>query len=194
MVIFASDEVAACGSCGKRVCASHSGACVADGLRHCVDHLEPLQDASGSYGCPEHRGQCHVDGQAFSLAGVSECPVCGRGACARHRARCAYCGRLICTADVRPGARRCVTCAQLVSVREPPPAVVAAARAATGGELKSAASWRTASDRTHTVVEMGLGLTRKVVFTVRHGESVPDTTVKRSLLGPERRNPTRHSR
>jgi hypothetical protein len=196
--IFASDEVGACASCGKIVCAGHSGECVEDGLRHCVTHLEPLHDANGSYGCAAHRKQCHVDGQAFSLTGVSECPICGKDACARHRAACGYCGRHVCTADLPelagPGrlelarqARRCSTCAQLAAIADPPDEVVTAARAVTRGEPKSSRAWRMARDRSHLVVELDLGLTRKTVFTVRHGDSVPDGVVKHSLLGSKRR-------
>ena len=185
--IFASDEVGACASCGKLVCAGHSAECVEDRRRHCVTHLELLQDSMSSYGCPEHRKHCHEDGQAFSLAGVSECPICGKGACARHRATCAYCGRHVCTADLSREARRCVTCAQLAAVSDLPDEVVTAALAATGGEPKSSRSWRMARDRSHLVVEVDLGLRRKAVFTVRHGETVPDSVVKHSLLGSKRR-------
>jgi len=185
--MFASDEVAACASCGKLVCAGHSAECVADKLRHCVTHLEPLVDANGSYGCAEHRKQCHVDGRAFSLEGVSECPICGEGACAAHRAACAYCGRRVCTTDLSRESRRCATCAQLAAVNDPPDAVVTAARAATGGEPKASRSWRMARDRSHLVVEVDLGLRRKAVFTVRHGDTVPDSVVKHSLLGSKRR-------
>jgi len=184
---FASDEVAACASCGKLVCAGHSAECVADKLRHCVTHLEPLVDANGSYGCAEHRKQCHVDGRAFSLKGVSECPICGEGACAAHRAACAYCGRRVCTTDLSRESRRCATCAELAAVQDPPAAVVTAALAATGGEPKASRSWRMARDRSHLVVEVDLGLRRKAVFTVRHGDTVPDSVVNHSLLGSKRR-------
>jgi len=44
-----------------------------------------------------------------------------------------------------------------------------------------------ARDRSHLVVELDLGLTRKAVFTLRHGESAPDSVVKHSLLGSKRR-------
>jgi len=53
--LFASDEVGACASCGKVVCAGHSAECVADGLRHCTTHLEPLVDVDGAYACEAHR-------------------------------------------------------------------------------------------------------------------------------------------
>src|SRR3989442_5787544 len=79
-VLFASDEVGSCASCGKLVCAGHSAECVADRERHCLTHLQPLVDGPGSYGCPEHRRQCHVDGRAYSPDGVMECPICGKGA------------------------------------------------------------------------------------------------------------------
>ena len=185
--IFASDEVGACASCGKLVCAGHSAECVADKLRHCVAHLEPLVDANGSYGCAEHRKHCYVDGRAFSRKGVSECPICGEDACAGHRAACAYCGRRVCITDLSPATRRCATCAQLAAVSDPPDAVVTAALAATGGETKPSRGWRMARDRSHLVVEVDLGLRRKAVFTVRHGTTVPDSVVKHSLLGSKRR-------
>ena len=155
-------------------------------------------DANGSYGCADHRKQCHVDSQTFSLTGVSECPICGKDACARHGAACGYCGRHVCTADLPElagprrlemarQARRCSTCAQLVAIADPPDEVVTAARAVTRGEPKSSRAWRMARDRSHLVVELDLGLTRKTVFTVRHGDTVPDSVLKHSLLGSKRR-------
>ncbi|HXL35320.1 MAG TPA: hypothetical protein VN953_10380 [Gemmatimonadales bacterium] len=186
-VLFASDEVGACASCGRLVCAGHSGPCVEDGLRHCVSHLEPLQDATGAYGCAEHRKACHVDALSFSLAGAKECPVCGKDACAQHRVACGYCGRRVCTADLGQQSRRCATCAQLAAIADPPAEAVTAARAVTGGGPKASRAWRMARDRSHLVVEVDLGLRRKAVFTLRHGETVPDGVVKHSLLGSKRR-------
>jgi hypothetical protein len=185
--LLASDEVAACASCGQLVCAGHSAECVEDKQRHCVTHLEPLVDAAGSYGCTEHRKTCHVDGRAFSPAGVAECPICGKGACSAHRAACGYCGRHVCIADLSREARRCVTCAQLAAVTDPPEEVVTAALAATGGEPKASRRWRIARDRSHLVVEVDLGLRRKAVVTMRHGDKVPDSVVRHSLLGSTRR-------
>jgi hypothetical protein len=187
MALFASDEVGTCASCGKLVCAGHSAECVEDKLRHCVTHLEPLLDATGAYACPEHRKECHVHGQAFSLRAVKECPVCGKDACARHRAACGHCGRHVCTADLAQQSRRCATCAQLAAITDPPDEVVTAALAATGGAPRSARSWRMARDQTHLVVELDLGLTRKTVFAVRHGGTVPDSIVRHSALGSRRR-------
>jgi hypothetical protein len=45
-----------------------------------------------------------------------------------------------------------------------------------------------ARDRSHIVLELDLGLTRKTVFTVRHGSTVPESVVKHSLLGSKRRS------
>lgn len=53
--LLASDEVAPCASCGKVICTGHSAECVADGLRHCLTHLELLVDVEGSYVCEAHR-------------------------------------------------------------------------------------------------------------------------------------------
>ncbi|PYO98905.1 MAG: hypothetical protein DMD61_08795 [Gemmatimonadetes bacterium] len=187
--IFASDEVGACASCGKLVCADHAALCIEDGLRHCVTHLEPLHDATGSYACAAHRKQCHMDGHAFSLKGAKDCPVCGKGACTEHRVPCAYCGRHVCTADLSRESRRCATCTRLEAIATPelPAEVVTAARSVTRGAPKPSRAWRMARDRSHLVVEVDLGLRRRAVFTVRHGESVPDSVVKHSLLGSKQR-------
>jgi hypothetical protein len=190
--LFASDEVGACGSCGKHVCADHSAECVADHQRHCVAHLAPLADVNGAYGCAAHRKVCHVDDQQFSLTGVSECPVCGKDACAGHRAACGYCGRLVCTADLGQveaagRTRRCSTCAHLAADGEVSDAVISAARAAAGGERKGSRAWRSARDRTHSVVEFDSGFRRKTVVAVRHGDLVAESVVRHSLLGAKRR-------
>ena len=187
VAVFASDEVAPCASCGRLVCSDHSAQCVEDGLRHCVSHLEPLGDAAGSYGCAAHRKECHVDRLAFSPRGVQQCPVCGKDACARHRAACAHCGRQVCTADLSRDARRCVTCTQLAGAAELPAEVVSAARTVTGGQRKPSRAWRVARDQSHIVVEVDLGFRRKAVLTVRHGDDVPDSVVKHSLLGSKGR-------
>jgi hypothetical protein len=181
------DEVVPCVTCGKLACSLHGAECLEDKRRHCNTHLRPLLDTSGAYGCATHRKECHVDGQAYSLAGAERCPVCGKDACARHRAVCAHCGRHVCTADLGGEPRRCSTCAQLVAVAEPPAEVVRAARAATGGGPRSARAWRMARDETHVVVELDLGWSRKAVFTLRPGEAVPESVVRHSLVGSKRR-------
>jgi hypothetical protein len=72
-------------------------------------------------------------------------------------------------------------------VSDPPDEAVTAALAATGGGSKTSRRWRMARDRSHLVVEVDLGLRRKAVVTVRHGDTVPDSIVKHSLLGSQRR-------
>jgi hypothetical protein len=186
-IVFASDEVEPCASCGRHVCANHSAECVVDGLRHCTVHLAPMMDANGSYACEKHCKHCHVDGKAFSLTGVSVCPVCGEDACVQHRGACAYCGRLVCTTDLGKlettgGRRRCATCANLAA-GDVPAGVVAAAVAAAGGDRKASRAVRVARDHSHSVVELDLGLSRKTVVAVRHGDLVADSVVKHSLLG-----------
>jgi hypothetical protein len=185
--IYASDELAPCVTCGKVSCSLHAAECLADKRRHCNTHLRPLLDTSGAYGCATHRKECHVDGQAYSLAGAAQCPVCGKDACARHRAVCDHCGREVCTADLTEEPRRCSTCAQLAAVTDPPAEVVRAARAAGGGGPGAKRAWRMARDHTHVVVELDLGWSRRAVFTLRHGDAVPESVVRHSLVGSKRR-------
>src|SRR3989449_4528367 len=52
----------------------------------------------------------------FASDEVEQCPVCGKDACAQHRAACGYCGRHVCTADLQQPSRRCATCAQLATI------------------------------------------------------------------------------
>ena len=186
------DEVTQCASCDKAVCTAHQAVCVVDGQVHCSRHLRRT-DQSRRLVCGRHRAACaHEPAAMFASDEVTVCPICGKDACARHWAACGYCGRQVCTADLgqlEPArqARRCATCAQLTAVSDPPPAVVAAARTASGGESKASRTWRMARDRSHLVVELDLGLTRKTVFTLRHGDTVPDSIVKHSVLGSKRR-------
>jgi hypothetical protein len=78
----------------------------------------------------------------------------------------------------RRKASRLVPCA----ARTPAPGI---APRATGSGPKSSRPWRMARDHSHVVVELDLGL--KTVFTLRHGETVPDSVVKHALLGSEQR-------
>lgn len=124
----------------------------------------------------------------FASDEVEQCPVCGKDACAQHRVACGYCGRHVCTGDLERASRRCGTCAHLAVVAEPPEQVMTAARAVTGaGGPKSSRAWRMARDRSHLVVELDLGFRRKAVFTMRHGDKLPDSVVRHSLLGSKRR-------
>jgi hypothetical protein len=182
------DEVTECASCGKSVCSAHQAVCVVDGQVHCSQHLRRT-DTSRRLVCARHRAGCVEETMTlFASDEVEPCPVCGKDACARHRAACGYCGRQVCTADLQPQSRRCATCAQLAAIAEPPEAVITAARAVIGGGVpKASRAWRVARDRSHLVMELDLGLRRKVVFTLRHGDSVPDSVVNHSLLGSKRR-------
>jgi len=182
------DEVAECASCGKSVCTAHQAVCAVDGQVHCSRHLRRT-DKSRRLVCARHRAGCAEEAMAFFASDeVEECPVCGKGACAEHRAACGHCGRQVCTADLAQQSRRCATCAQLVAIADPPEEVVTAARAVTGGALpKASRAWRMARDRSHLVVEVDLGLKRKAVFTLRHGTTAPESVVKHSLLGSKRR-------
>ncbi len=178
------DEVAQCASCGKTVCTAHQAACAVDGQVHCSLHLRRTA-TSRRLVCGRHRATC-AEEQAvlFAADEVEVCPVCGKSVCASHRATCTYCGRRVCTADLRRQGRRCATCSQLAAATDPPESIIAAALAATGRRSApgSERRWRMARDRSHLVVELDLGWKQKAVFTVRHGESAPDTVVKHSLL------------
>ncbi len=192
--LLASDEVEPCTSCGKHVCASHSADCVTDGQRHCTVHLVQLADADGAYACEEHRKLCHVDNQAFTPAGVSACPVCGQDACTAHQAACGYCGRIVCTADLGKAEagrlRRCSTCARLAVDGDAPAELISAAFRAAGEQRKGSRPRRSriARDHSHSVVELDLGLSRKTVVVLRHGDLVKESVVRHSLLGSKRRS------
>jgi hypothetical protein len=80
-----------------------------------------------------------------------------------------------------------LTCGQLASTSEPPDSVVAASVAANGGEPLKGGDWRVARDAGHLIAEVALGWSRKLVFSVRHGETTPDTVVRHSVLGSSRK-------
>jgi hypothetical protein len=184
------DEVTQCATCEKPVCSTHQAVCAIDGQVHCSKHLRHT-DASRRPVCAEHRAACAYDeAEVFAADEVEECPICGKGACAGHRAACGYCGRHVCTRDLRSvdmQPRRCVTCEQLARVSTPPDAVLSAALKITNGHPKSSRRWRMARDRSHLVLELDQGLTRKTVFTLRHGSDAPDSVVKHSLMGSKQR-------
>src|SRR3989449_10127446 len=146
-------------------------------------------DTSRRLVCGRHRAGCVEEAMTlFASDEVEQCPVCGKDACAQHRAACGYCGRHVCTADLEQPSRRCATCAQLATIADPPEHVVTAARAVMGGGAPRASrAWRIARDKSHLVVELDLGFRRKAVFTVRHGDQAPDSVVRHSLLGSKRR-------
>jgi len=181
------DEVTECATCGKSVCTAHQAVCAVDGQVHCSRHLRHT-DASRRLVCTRHRAGCAEEPMAFFASDeVEECPVCGKSACVAHRAACGYCGRQVCTTDLVRQSGRCATCVQLAAIAEPPEEVVSAARAVTGGGPKASRAWRMARDRSHIVVEIDLGFSRRAVFTLRPGTTAPESVVKHSLLGSKRR-------
>jgi hypothetical protein len=185
MEIVATDEVAACGTCGTSVCLQHSAECYADRARHCLDHLTQPADLRGKHACAQHRSVCHVDGVSFSLTGTVGCPICGKAACASHRRECDHCGRVVCSRDIKE--RKCVTCRRMAYLPDPADELITAALAANGGEPPPSRGWRAARDATHTVVEVDLGWLRTLVFSVPHGETTPAPVILHGLLGSRRR-------
>jgi len=81
---------------------------------------------------------------------------------------------------------KCVTCRRLVEVADPADDLIQAALAANGGEPPRVKTWRTARDASGTVAELDLGWTRRLVFTLAHGELKPKTVVQHSMLGAKR--------
>ncbi len=171
------DEVAPCASCGKAVCAAHQAVCAVDGQVHCSPHLRRA-DRSRRLVCARHRGACAEEPAAlFASDELAACPICGRGTCELHRTACGYCGRSVCSAELDAESHRCLTCAQLAAVSDPPEAVVLAALAAAGGEPQASRRWRMARDKRHVVVEVDLGRKGTAVVTLRHDDHGPDGVV-----------------
>jgi hypothetical protein len=181
-VIFASDEVTRCATCGLINCANHSGICQGDEQHHCHTHLTRLFDTPAALGCEKHRSICHIDKRAYTKTGTSSCPVCDGAVCAEHRRDCKWCGRGVCRTHLDLQSL-CSTCRSLTPATDPSDALISAGITANGGEPAQAKSWRTARDASHTVVELDLGWTRRLVFSVRHGDTVPQHVVRRSLFG-----------
>jgi len=169
--VFASDEVASCASCGKQGCGQHSHLCVEDGRRYCDKDSVMLRNEPGKYVCRAHGAICHVDKAAYRVGQTTECPVCARETCKAHLRTCGWCGRMVCISDMNIAHNRCTTCAQLRDVAQPPETLVRAVALALE-ERPTPKHWRTARDATHTVVELDLGWTRRVVLAVRHGDNV----------------------
>jgi hypothetical protein len=102
----------------------------------------------------------------------------------------------VCTADlgkVEAGRlRRCSTCARLAVDGDAPAEVISAAYRAAGEERRASRRSRIARDHSHSIVELDLGLSRKTVVVLRHGEGegdlVAESVVRHSLLGSKRRS------
>lgn len=169
--LVGADEVARCATCDEYVCEHHSVPCIEDGAEHCREHMLKLRREPGKLVCREHGAICHVDHGAYRIRETQECPVCGKMACKLHHATCGWCGRSVCVHDIHGTAGRCRTCLQLRVSEELSASIVDAVVAAL--QLRSAsARWKTARDAVHTVVEVELGWTRRVVLLVRHGDTV----------------------
>jgi hypothetical protein len=185
-VIFVSDEIVSCASCGKAVCGEHSGVCRVDGERHCTTHLARMHDSGIDLGCEEHRSVCHVDHRSYTLTGTTPCPACGRLTCTEHYRTCKSCGRGICFSELSLTNPPCSTCRHLNAVVDPSDRLIAAAIAANHGEPLKGKTWRKATDDTHDVVEIDLGWSRRLVFAVRHSDTTPEFVMRHSLLGSSR--------
>lgn len=180
--IFASDEVGACTSCGRQACDRHSHSCVEDGRRYCDQDTIMLRNESGKYVCRAHASICHVDEGAFRLGETVDCPVCANATCKKHLRSCSWCGRDVCVTDLSLPGERCTTCTQLREVAELPDAIIDAVASAMASK-PTPKRWRLARDATHTVVDLDLGWTRRVVMAVRHGENVANSGMSHSALG-----------
>ena len=184
---FASDEVAACTSCGRQVCSKHSHPCVEDGRLYCDKDVLMLRREPGKFVCRAHSAICHVDQSAFRIGETADCPVCAKATCNAHLRNCSLCGRAVCVSDLNVAHGRCSTCTQLRDVAEPPDAVIDAVASALRDGHKPK-RWRTARDATHTVVEVDLGWTRRAVLAVRHGENVASSGRAHSAIGSKKLN------
>ena len=185
--VFASDEVAACTSCGVHGCSRHAHPCVDDGHVYCDKHAVMLRNEPGKFVCRAHAAICHVDQSAYRLGQTTECPVCALATCKSHLRTCGWCGRMVCVTDLNAAHSRCGTCAQLRDVAEPPDNLVTAV-ASVLGDKQTPKRWRAARDATHTVVELDLGWTRRMVLAIRHGDNVASYGLTHSAIGSKRIN------
>lgn len=182
--VYALDELAPCTTCGRSSCESHRGKCDADQQVHCKSHLVPLTDKPGLFGCEQHIERCSVDRLAFSIGGTKSCPVCGKPACARHLSECGNCGRRTCTRHFDDGW--CTSCRKLAETPDPTDEMLGAVAEATGSETDGARVWRMAVDAEHTVIELPLGWRRRVVLTLRHGDTVAESVIQHGFFGQKR--------
>jgi hypothetical protein len=180
--VHAADEVTPCASCGRAACAQHSHECVEDGERYCDEHSLILRGEGGRFACQEHAKICNVDRAAYPVDQMTACPVCDKWACTSHSRECSWCGRSVCLHDFSTRLSRCMTCARLTALNEPPEHLVAAV-ASLLKERTLPKQWRTGRDAHHTVVEVTVGFKRRVVFVVRHGETAASDARSHSIAG-----------
>jgi hypothetical protein len=103
---------------------------------------------------------------------------------------------VICRADFdgQGHDRECTTCRRLTPLADPGTHLIAAliavqARAGRGtGDARGLGvkAWRSARDATHTVVELDLGWTRRMVLAIRHGADRADAVMSHSILRSRR--------
>jgi hypothetical protein len=182
--IVGPDEVARCATCGRDVCERHQAQCAVDNKVHCSRHLRRT-DRSRRLVCEHDRAACAQEPNAiFAVDEVQPCPACTRLSCATHMRRCLNCYRTVCSAEYRAAdSRNCSTCAKLEPVSDPPDALISAAVALRGADGPKAKSWKVSRDATHMVVELDFGWTRRLVFTVPHGDDRASSAVSHSMLG-----------
>jgi hypothetical protein len=181
------DEAIACATCDRFVCEKHQATCDLDGKVHCSTHLART-DQSGRLVCEADRSTCaHEPDSIFAADEVSACPVCARSACGAHMQECTNCGRRVCVGDWEQATSRCATCRQLVPYPTPSAAEVAAAAEANEGRAPEPKKWRAARDATHLIAEMSQGWRRRVVISLRHGESRAEIVMSHTARGSQRK-------
>jgi hypothetical protein len=165
------DEAVECATCDRFVCEKHQATCELDAKVHCSTHLART-DGSRRLICEADRSTCaHEPDSIFAVDEVATCPVCARSACRAHVHECTNCGRQVCAGEWEQATSRCATCRQLAPYPTPSAAELTAATEAGEGRTPDPKKWRAARDATHLVVEMAQGWRRRVVFSLRPGES-----------------------
>jgi hypothetical protein len=154
-------------------------------MRYCDTHSVMLRNSPGKFVCRTHAAICHVDQGVYRVGETTECPICTEQTCKAHLKSCEWCGRMVCVTDMNAAHSRCQTCAQLRDIRQPPDNLVDAVASALT-DRPTPKRWRTARDATHTVIEVDLGWTRRVVLAVRHGENVASVGRTHSAVGSKR--------
>jgi hypothetical protein len=180
------DEATECATCDRFVCEKHQATCDLDDKVHCSTHLART-DQSRRLVCEADRSTCGQEPDSiFAADEVTACPVCARSACPAHVHECNNCGRPVCAGEWEQATSRCATCRQMAPYLTPSAAEVAAATEAIEGRAPEPKKWRAARDATHLVVEMSQGWRRRVVFSLRHGESHAETVMSHTARGPRR--------
>jgi hypothetical protein len=183
--IFATDELQECASCGAQVCDKHSHKCVEDGRVHCDRDVIALRNEPGKFACLTHGAICHVDRTGHRIADTVQCPVCTRAACKSHVRACGWCGRGVCLSDFKTMNSNCVTCTQLKELTEPSDALIETV-ATTLDNRQRPTKMKSARDATHTIVEVHLGWTRRVVLAIRHSDGVAEIGKTHSAVGSKK--------